>query len=145
MSNKYNGWTNYATWRVNLEVLDGVRVDDIWNLEEIAQSIHEGENWPVNLAQHLNQYCKDITEGVIFDKSTHGNTTPNGVEWSDVVRMFCDVGLDMVNFREIADHMIEDYRDDIIEALAESYDMTEAEAAQMVAKTLAEYATPEWK
>jgi len=21
---KYNGWTNYATWRVNLEVFDGI-------------------------------------------------------------------------------------------------------------------------
>lgn len=21
--NKYNGWTNYATWRVNLEILNG--------------------------------------------------------------------------------------------------------------------------
>ena len=21
----YNGWTNYATWRVNLELLDGER------------------------------------------------------------------------------------------------------------------------
>jgi len=21
--NKYNGWTNYATWRVNLEMFDG--------------------------------------------------------------------------------------------------------------------------
>ena len=21
--NKYNGWTNYATWRVNLELFDG--------------------------------------------------------------------------------------------------------------------------
>jgi len=41
--------------------------------------------------------------------------------------------------------MIEDYRDDIIEALAESYDMTEAEAAQMVAKTLDDYAMPERK
>ena len=23
MSNTYNGWTNYATWRVNLEMFDG--------------------------------------------------------------------------------------------------------------------------
>ena len=22
MSNKYNGWTNYATWRINLEMFD---------------------------------------------------------------------------------------------------------------------------
>ena len=21
---KYNGWTNYATWRVNLELIDGI-------------------------------------------------------------------------------------------------------------------------
>lgn len=23
MTDKYNGWTNYATWRVNLEIFDG--------------------------------------------------------------------------------------------------------------------------
>ena len=28
----YNGWTNYATWRVNLEMLDGLSPDDMgWN------------------------------------------------------------------------------------------------------------------
>lgn len=29
---KYNGWTNYATWRVNLEMFDGVNFvrDDVW-------------------------------------------------------------------------------------------------------------------
>jgi hypothetical protein len=24
---KYNGWTNYATWRVNLEIFDGLPCD----------------------------------------------------------------------------------------------------------------------
>ena len=24
---KYNGWTNYATWRVNLEIFHGLRSD----------------------------------------------------------------------------------------------------------------------
>jgi hypothetical protein len=24
---KYNGWTNYATWRVNLEIFDGLPYD----------------------------------------------------------------------------------------------------------------------
>ena len=24
---KYNGWTNYATWRVNLEIFDGLYSD----------------------------------------------------------------------------------------------------------------------
>ena len=35
---KYNGWTNYATWRVNLEFFDG---DDVSytpvNWDEIAE------------------------------------------------------------------------------------------------------------
>jgi hypothetical protein len=25
----YNGWTNYATWRVNLEIFDGVSTSDL--------------------------------------------------------------------------------------------------------------------
>jgi hypothetical protein len=25
----YNGWTNYATWRVNLEMFDGLDIADI--------------------------------------------------------------------------------------------------------------------
>ena len=27
--NTYNGWTNYATWRVNLEIFDGLTARDI--------------------------------------------------------------------------------------------------------------------
>ena len=26
-NNKYNGWTNYATWRVNLEIIDGIEFE----------------------------------------------------------------------------------------------------------------------
>lgn len=26
---KYNGWTNYATWRVNLEMFDGMQIDPL--------------------------------------------------------------------------------------------------------------------
>jgi hypothetical protein len=39
---KYNGWTNYATWRVNLELFDGdspadicgEQPEDVWQLEQ---------------------------------------------------------------------------------------------------------------
>ena len=27
MKEKYNGWTNYATWRINLEIIDGIEID----------------------------------------------------------------------------------------------------------------------
>ena len=37
---KFNGWTNYATWRVMLEIIDPV-ADDLagWSAEELKQSI----------------------------------------------------------------------------------------------------------
>jgi len=28
-NNTFNGWTNYATWRVNLEIFDGVDLQEI--------------------------------------------------------------------------------------------------------------------
>ncbi len=24
---KHNGWTNYATWRINLEIIDGIEIE----------------------------------------------------------------------------------------------------------------------
>ena len=27
MSEKHNGWSNYATWRVNLEIMDGIEIE----------------------------------------------------------------------------------------------------------------------
>ena len=72
----YNGWTNYATWRVNLEIFDGMRsdIDDEKATsegchayaEEIVSEGSEGlaldyalaflreVNWP-EIADHLNE------------------------------------------------------------------------------------------
>ena len=39
----YNGWTNYATWRVNLEIFDGMDIEDMgWHkldLYDMAQML----------------------------------------------------------------------------------------------------------
>jgi len=49
MSERYNGWTNYPTWRVNLEVFDGgnwsgYSVEDLKQFvyDQIFDSTHEG-------------------------------------------------------------------------------------------------------
>jgi hypothetical protein len=40
MEKTYNGWTNYATWRVNLEVFDGSEGPwDHHSAKEIAEEI----------------------------------------------------------------------------------------------------------
>ena len=31
MNGKYNGWTNYATWRVQLEIFDSMHVEDYFD------------------------------------------------------------------------------------------------------------------
>ena len=40
---RYNGWTNYATWRINLEIFDG-------------------GNWNRYKAQDLKEYVQDYLE-----------------------------------------------------------------------------------
>jgi len=87
---KYNGWTNYATWRVNLEVFDGIAWLDQFDdgisvydasvlLKEYAQELIEVSsseglardyalaflsdvNW-YEIAQSMyNLYIEEITE-----------------------------------------------------------------------------------
>lgn len=45
MSNKYNGWKNYETWRVNLEFFDGVAwlesMEDCNNINTYAEALRE--------------------------------------------------------------------------------------------------------
>jgi hypothetical protein len=36
---KYNGWSNYATWRINLEVFDGSEVT--WTAQDAREYVDE--------------------------------------------------------------------------------------------------------
>ena len=38
---KYNGWTNYATWRVNLELFDGSYDEMHWTAESARDFAEE--------------------------------------------------------------------------------------------------------
>jgi len=80
----YNGWTNYATWRVNLEMVDGVDPREMFgNLTEIY-----------DLADAIQQYCESTLEG----ESQAGLALDYALAF-----------LDEVNWREIAKHMAEAY------------------------------------
>jgi phenylalanyl-tRNA synthetase beta subunit len=48
----YNGWTNYATWRVNLEIFDGMDLAE-WNLDRF--DIFELADW-------LKEYAGEVIE-----------------------------------------------------------------------------------
>ena len=76
------GWTNYATWRVNLEIFDDFRVMD----EDLMDDVYE-----------LGQYLRDTAEVYIEDSSTDG-----------LARDYALAFLSDVNWYEIAKHMVDD-------------------------------------
>jgi len=86
--NKYNGWTNYETWRVNLEIFDGFNPDEYFSAFDLEDEYGLGES--------LKQYAKEV----IFECAE----VPNGL-----ARDYAQAFLDAVNWREIASHMINDY------------------------------------
>jgi hypothetical protein len=53
MSNKHNGWTNYETWRVNLEIFDGFDMDDV------PSTIDN----PYDLAEYLKEMADEVVCG----------------------------------------------------------------------------------
>ncbi len=80
----YNGWTNYATWRVNLEIFDGMAPRDFG----------DGHDSAYELAGSLKYYAEELIE----------QTAGEGL-----ARDYAMAFLDDVNWREIAQHMINDY------------------------------------
>ena len=84
MSNTdYNGWTNYATWRVNLEMLDGFEVES---------------SMPVDDAYDMSEYLKDYCESFIEDSAPDG-----------LVKDYALAFLGEVDWRQITRALLEDY------------------------------------
>lgn len=89
----YNGWTNYATWRVNLEIFDDVDAQDFDGVDAADPNIYE-----------ISLQLKDYAEEIIFLDSHIGGKTPNSL-MEDYARAF----LSDVNWYEIAQHMVNNY------------------------------------
>jgi hypothetical protein len=89
----YNGWTNYATWRVMLEMFDGAN----WNDYYIG-SFPEPYDLGLALKEHV--------ENLIYESGGG-----KGNRAADYALAF----LSDVNWYEIAEHMIEDHKKEITE------------------------------
>tara|TARA_R110002051_G_scaffold172249_1_gene242617 strand:- start:161 stop:424 length:264 start_codon:yes stop_codon:yes gene_type:complete len=78
---KHNGWTNYATWRVNLEILDGF---DSYDSPEVEP-----------------EYLKDyVEEFILMD-----------VDDTSLVASYAMSFLSEVNWHEIAEHINEEQKE----------------------------------
>ena len=40
-NNEYNGWTNYATWRVNLEILGDIQFEDKTSADDLKEIVED--------------------------------------------------------------------------------------------------------
>ena len=82
--NKCNGWSNYATWRINLEILSD---------HDFAQQVLECGQLPTV------EDLKDVVENWVFE-----NHTGSLGLVEDYARAF----VDQVNYHEILEHILED-------------------------------------
>jgi len=88
--NRYNGWTNYATWRVNLEIFDGFDPSDYYS------------DLDTDDTYGLSKCLQDYAEQVLFECATVEGLA------ADYARAF----LSDVNWYEIAEHMLDEIRAD---------------------------------
>ena len=75
---KYNGWTNYETWKVNLELLDGMTANELFGGKCSGDDV-EGWVWEI---------LGDVDNGF--------------------ARSCVQATLAVVNWNEIAEHLNED-------------------------------------
>ena len=82
MNKEYNGWTNYATWRVNLEILGDIDMHEVLVTAD---------------------YLKEIVEDVVFSQYELGNG-------SHLVEDYARAFVSEVNFYEIAQSINEELK-----------------------------------
>ena len=90
--NRYNGWTNYATWRVNLEIIDGIDARGMWPRE-----VRDDDAY--SLSKQLEEYAEEVVSG-------YGQVEGLAMDYA---RAF----LSDVNWYEIAEHLLDAIRDEV--------------------------------
>jgi len=92
--NKYNGWTNYATWRVNLELFDSFDPYEI-----LGRSLDDD-------AYNIGLCLKEYAEETILSQCGDG-----GLNQQNLAAEYALAFINQVNWTEIAEHKIDEYSD----------------------------------
>lgn len=97
---RYNGWTNYATWRVQLEI-----ISDYVDAE--IERIKDGDTELVDMAAYeLGNYLHEYVEETILTENENSQSLETAY-----ARAF----LDDVNWRELAEHAQEVWSQEKVE------------------------------
>jgi hypothetical protein len=81
----YNGWSNYATWRINLEIFDNFDISDY-------------DKTPYELSEQLKDYADEI---LCMDQKNLDNEA--------LALSYARAFMDEVNFYEIAEALLDAY------------------------------------
>lgn len=86
---EYNGWTNYETWRIQLEVFDGQELTDFFDPSGMEKDDVDIRDIASLLEDHIVSYLEESGKGLVLD----------------LAMSF----ISNVDFEEIAKHMINDH------------------------------------
>ena len=71
MSEKHNGWSNYATWRINLEIIDGIEIETKMcaaTIQEIVEDVVFSQYELGNGSHLVEDYARSFISQVNFYK-----------------------------------------------------------------------------
>ena len=67
MSNEqHNGWTNYATWRINLEMLGDIKFDEEITPESLKEIVEDVVFANETAKGYIEDYARAFIDGVNF-------------------------------------------------------------------------------
>lgn len=81
--NTYNGWHNFATWKINLEIFDGMELGDFWADVEDSDAYEIGEM----LRQYAEELIESQSEGLALD---YALAFISDVSWIDIAQSLID-------------------------------------------------------
>lgn len=106
MSN-YNGWTNYETWRVGLEIINDMTLEDFGF--DVEFPTDESRSYGSENEQDFDLVdAHDLAEAMKSHVQDHIEETTEPGFARDYAMAF----LDNVSWRELANHMIQDAKEE---------------------------------
>ena len=72
---EYNGWTNYATWRVNLEILGDIEFEDVVSADNLKEIVEDCvfSNYEMGNGSHLvEDYARAFISQVNYYEIAQG-------------------------------------------------------------------------
>lgn len=79
----YNGWHNYATWRINLEIFDGMELGDFWADVEDSNAYEIGEM----LKDYAEELIESQSDGLALD---YALAFISDVNWQEIAQSLID-------------------------------------------------------